>query len=75
MFPSQDKLHVVFAHGAYQMANRFAARKTGISHEQVRTLDELRARAPHADVVCVSMMWKNDIIPTASRLKFVQSIG
>ncbi len=75
MFPSKDKLHVLFAHGAYQMADRFAARKTGISHEQARNLDELRERAPSADVVCVSMMWKNDIIPTAKRLKFVQSIS
>lgn len=75
MFPTKDKLHVLFAHGAYQMADRFAARKTGISHEQARNLDELRARAPGADVVCVSMMWKNDIIPAAPRLKFVQSIS
>lgn len=75
MFPARDKLHIVFAHGAYQMADRFAARGLNISHEQVRNLDDLRRRAPEADVVCVSMMWKNDIIPTASRLKFVQSIS
>lgn len=75
MLPSKDKLHVLFAHGAYQMADRFAARNTGISHEQARNLDELRSRAPVADVVCVSMMWKNDIIPAAPRLEFVQSIS
>lgn len=75
MFPARDKLHIVFAHGAYQMADRFAARGLNISHEQVRNLDDLRRRAPEADVVCVSMMWKNDIIAAAPRLKFVQSIS
>jgi phosphoglycerate dehydrogenase-like enzyme len=73
--PAKDKLHIVFAHGAYQMADRFAARGTGIAHSQVRNLDDLRANVGKADVVCVSMMWKNDLLPVASRLKFIQSIS
>ena len=35
MLPSKDKLNICFAHGAYQMATRFAARGTGIAHFQV----------------------------------------
>lgn len=75
MLPPKDKLHVLFAHGAYQMADRFAARGTGISHAQARNLDELRAMIPTADVVSVSMMWKNELIAAAPRLKFIQSIS
>ncbi len=74
-FPAASDLNILFAHAAYQMADRFAARNTGIRHTQVRALDDLRAKAPEADVVVVSMMWKNDILPTTKRLKFVQSIS
>ena len=75
MLPARDKLHVVFAHGAYQMADRFAARRTGIAHSQVRNLDDLRMHVGEADVVCVSMMWKNDLLAAAPRLQFIQSIS
>jgi phosphoglycerate dehydrogenase-like enzyme len=75
MFPPKSDLHVLFAHGAYQMADRFAARATGIAHSQVRNLDDLRANIAEADVVCVSMMWKNDLLPAARKLKFIQSIS
>lgn len=75
MFPPQDKLHILFAHGAYQMADRFAARGTGIAHSQVRSLDELRAKVATADIVSVSMMWQNDLLAAAPKLKFIQSIS
>lgn len=74
-FPVREALTVCFAHGAYQMAARFAARNTGIKHFQVRSLDELKARAAEADVICVSMMWRNEILSAAPKLKFVQSIS
>ena len=74
-FPQRDQLTICFAHGAYQMAPRFAARNTGINHFQVRSLDELKARAAEADVICVSMMWRNDVLDVAPKLKFVQSIS
>jgi phosphoglycerate dehydrogenase-like enzyme len=73
--PAKDQLHILFAHGAYQMADRFAARDTGIKHTQVRTYDDLAATIGHADAVCVSMMWKNDLLPRAGKLKFIQSIS
>ena len=75
MLPSKDKLNICFAHGAYQMAARFAARGTGIAHFQVWKPDEYAARVAEADVVVASMMWRNDLVPQAKRLKFVQSIS
>jgi D-2-hydroxyacid dehydrogenase (NADP+) len=73
--PPNDKLNILFAHGAYQMADRFAARKTAIKHTQVRSYEHLAAHAPNADIVCVSMMWKNDLLPLAPKLRLVQSIS
>lgn len=75
MFPTRDKLTICFAHAAYQMKARFDARNTGISSFQVRSYDEFVQRVGEADVVSVSGMWKNDIIPHAARLKFIQSIS
>ena len=50
LIPKREALTVCFAHGAYQMAPRFAARNTGIRHFQVRSFDELKARAASAGV-------------------------
>jgi phosphoglycerate dehydrogenase-like enzyme len=57
------------------MKARFDARNTGINSFQVRSYDEFVQRVAEADVVSVSGMWKNDIIPHASKLKFIQSIS
>lgn len=75
MLPAKDKLNICFAHGAYQMAARFAARGTGIAHFQAWKPEEMAARVPEADVVVVSMMWKNEMAAAAKRLKFIQSIS
>jgi phosphoglycerate dehydrogenase-like enzyme len=75
MLPPKESLKICFAHAAYRMAERFAARGTGIAHFQVRTADELAAQLPGADVLVVSMLWKNALAPEAKRLKFIQSIS
>jgi phosphoglycerate dehydrogenase-like enzyme len=75
MLPPNDRLHILFSHAAYQMAERFAARGTGIAHAQVRTVDDLAARVGEADVVCVSMQWRNELLTKAPRLRLVQSIS
>jgi phosphoglycerate dehydrogenase-like enzyme len=75
MFPSKDKLTICFAHAAYQMKDRFELRRTGIRNFQVRGYDEFEKRIGEADVVVVSGMWKNDILPHAGNLKFIQSIS
>ena len=40
-FPSRDALTIGFAHVAYRAAEEFAARRTGVAHFEVRTLEEL----------------------------------
>ena len=75
MFPAKEDLTICFAHVAYRMAERFAARNTGIRHFQVNSLEELTARIGDADVVSVSMMWRNDLIARAPKLNFIQSIS
>jgi D-2-hydroxyacid dehydrogenase (NADP+) len=73
--PAKQDLTICFAHVAYRMAERFALRGTGIGHFQVGTLDELDARLGEFDVLCVSMMWRNEFIARAPRLAFIQSIS
>jgi phosphoglycerate dehydrogenase-like enzyme len=75
MLPSKDKLTICFAHPAYRMAERFAARDTGIAHFQVWKPEDYAARIGEADVVVASMMWRNDLVPKAQRLKLIQSIS
>jgi D-2-hydroxyacid dehydrogenase (NADP+) len=75
MFPAKEDLTICFAHVAYRMAERFAARNTGIRHFQVNSLEELTVKIADADVVSVSMMWRNNLIARAPKLKFIQSIS
>ena len=73
--PDRKDLTICFAHVAYQMANRFAARSTGINHFQVWSLDDLFAQIGDADVLVVSGFWRNELLANAPRLRFIQSIG
>lgn len=75
MFPSKDDLTICFAHAAYRMQDRFELRGAGIRNFQVWAYDDLVKRIPEADVVVVSGMWRNDLIPHAGKLKFIQSIS
>ncbi len=74
-FPSRGALMVAFAHVAYRAAEECAARRTGFAHFEVRTLEELERRAPEADVMVVSGLWRNTLIASAPRLRFVQSFS
>jgi phosphoglycerate dehydrogenase-like enzyme len=75
MFPTRDSLTICFAHAAYRMKDRFELRNTGIKCFEVRAYDDLVKRIGEADVVLASGMWKNDLIPQAGKLKFIQSIS
>ena len=68
-------LRIGFAHAAYRLADRFALRETGIDHFQVSNLDDLRDRIGEADVLVVSGLWRNELIPLAPELAFVQSVS
>src|SRR5271166_3248470 len=75
MIPTKDQLVICFAHAAYQMKACFDALNTGINSFELRDRDELERRAHEADVIVVSGMWHNGLIPLATRLRFIQSIG
>ena len=73
--PAKDKLTVCFAHVAYRMGERFALRNTGLDWFEVRSLDDLNARISGVDVLLCSGLWRNELIPAAPRLAFIQSIS
>lgn len=73
--PSKDKLTICFAHVAYRLGERFALRNTGLSYFETRDLDELKKRIGEVDVLLCSGLWRNDLIASAPRLAFVQSIS
>ncbi|HTG19312.1 MAG TPA: NAD(P)-dependent oxidoreductase, partial [Reyranella sp.] len=75
MIPSKENITICFAHAAYRMKDRFELRKTGIKNFQAWAYDDLVKRIGEADVVVASGMWKNDLIPHAGKLKFIQSIS
>jgi phosphoglycerate dehydrogenase-like enzyme len=75
MIPPRDRLVICFAHAAYQMKACFDALNTGIASFELRDRDEFDRRAPEADVIVVSGMWHNGLIPLATKLRFIQSIG
>ena len=74
MFPSNDELTICFAHAAYD-AGALRARRTGIRNFEVRNRDDFQKRVGEADVLVVSGLWKNELIPMATKLKFIQSIS
>ena len=73
--PAKGKLTLCFAHVAYRMGERFAQRNAGIGWFEVRTLDDLKARIGDVDVLLCSGLWRNELIPAAGRLAFIQSIS
>jgi phosphoglycerate dehydrogenase-like enzyme len=75
MIPPKESLTVCFAHVAYQLQTRFAARQTGIGSFEVRDRAALDRRIGEADVLVVSGMWHNGLPDIAERLRFIQSIG
>jgi phosphoglycerate dehydrogenase-like enzyme len=74
-FPPKEDLTICFAHVAYQMAATFEKRNTGITYFQAWTPEEVSARISEADVLVVSGFWRNDLLDSGQRLRFIQSIG
>jgi len=72
---AKDRRTICFAHVAYRLQERFAARATGIASFEVRELAELERRIGEADVLVVSGLWRDALLGKAGRLKYVQSIG
>jgi D-2-hydroxyacid dehydrogenase (NADP+) len=73
--PSREELSVCFAHPAYRLGDAFAQRNTGLTHCQVRSLEDLKERASQAHVIVASGLWRNELLDIAANLRFVQSIS
>jgi len=74
-FPARDQLKICFAHAAYQLRERFAARNTGIGSVEVRAREDLDGAIADADVLVISGLWHNALLEIAPKLRFIQSIG
>ena len=66
---------ICFAHVAYRMGERFALRNAGLDWFEVRTFEDLKARIKDVDVLLCSGLWRNELIASAPRLAFIQSIS
>ncbi|MGI9415553.1 MAG: D-2-hydroxyacid dehydrogenase [Hyphomicrobiales bacterium] len=71
-FPPKPETTIQFAHTAYALAERFAARGTGIDHFQTWTPDDTLKRAGEADVLVASGFWRPELLDHAARLRFIQ---
>jgi D-2-hydroxyacid dehydrogenase (NADP+) len=67
--------NICFAHVAYQMQARYALRNAGIASVEARSFDAMKAALATADVLVVSGLWRNELLDTAPKLRFIQSIG
>jgi phosphoglycerate dehydrogenase-like enzyme len=75
VLPSRDKTTICFAHVAYRLQERFVRRNTGVASFEVRSPEELDRRIAEADVLVVSGLWRDDLVPHATKLRFIQAIG
>ena len=74
-FPSRSDLNICFAHVAYPMDQIFPNRDSGLTFCQVRNPEELNNVIKEANVLVVSGLWSNHLLESASKLRFIQSIG
>jgi phosphoglycerate dehydrogenase-like enzyme len=74
-FPDKRELEILFAHIAYQFAEPFEARNTGLRFSEAKSAAELEAKIGNADVLVISGLWSNELVAKAPRLRFIQSIG
>jgi phosphoglycerate dehydrogenase-like enzyme len=75
MLPPKSDLIVCCAHAAYQIHDELASRNTGIKSFGINVRAELPPRLSEADVLVISGFWTNDLLQSAPKLKFIQSIG
>ena len=73
--PAREKLTLCFAHVAYRLGERFARRNTGLDWFEVRSFEDLKARIGEVGALLCSGLWRNELLPAAHRLAFIQSIS
>jgi len=66
---------ILFGHPAYQLAAAYKASGGRERFFEARTIEEVEAQLPEADVLVVSRLWRNDWIGQFERLKFIQSVS
>ncbi len=74
-FAEPRSINIQFAHVAYQLESRLAARNMDYQFIQTWSKAETMERIPETDVLVVSGYWNNDLLQKADNLKFIQSIG
>ena len=75
MLPPKDRLTICFAHVAYRLRDRFLARDSGIASFEVRSSEELERRIGEADALAISGLWRNELLASTRRLRFIQSVS
>lgn len=75
LLPPDSALRLCFAHATFDAKPMFDALGTGIETVQVRSVDALRACLPEVDVLVTSLLWSNDLLPLAGRLRYLQSFS
>jgi len=66
---------ILFGHPAFQLGAEYKSRGKDRNFIEVRTLDDVEAQLPNADVLVVSRLWRNEWLDHAARLKFIQSVS
>jgi phosphoglycerate dehydrogenase-like enzyme len=75
MLPAAGVLTVLFAHPAYRLREEFERRATGMRALEARSREELEASLGEADILVVSGFWRDELLPRAPKLRFIQSIS
>ncbi|MCW4591211.1 D-2-hydroxyacid dehydrogenase [Gluconacetobacter entanii] len=72
----QDKIqHIYAAHTYYDIRRELEKRPGAPTCTQVSTPDDLRAIMPEVEVLVASMLWDNNLLDIAPRLRLIQSIS
>lgn len=70
-----DRPTILFAHAVYALATTASARSLPAEILEARTLEQTEALLPQADVLVISGLWRNTLLPLMGRVKLVQSIS
>lgn len=73
--PPPGAMRIVFARSRYDLRAAFDRQNTGIETLEASDIEDLLTLLPTADVLVIGGGWKNAWLPTATRLRFVQSIS
>jgi D-2-hydroxyacid dehydrogenase (NADP+) len=75
ILPPPSSLTIGFAHPAYQVQAELLSRRKDIRTLLATSNEALQAMIPELDVLVVSGMWRNTLLETAPKLRFIQSIS